>query len=506
MYDAVIFTDVTDTVTIYKAIGAYKIANTLRQQGYSCLVVDHLHAFSLDEIKQVIDKSVSVNTLFVGFSTTFFNSTVNSINTDGSLTYSSILSGVMPQGIDFENQVITHIKSRHYNCKIIVGGTKAHANINDKNIDYSIIGYGEISILSIANHLKSKTTILNSYKNIHGITVVDNRKNEGYDFVNSKFEWQELDVGNAKVLPIEIARGCIFKCKFCSYPLNGKQNLDFIRNSDILYEEMQSSYDRYGISNFYILDDTFNDSEYKLNILQSTVNRLTFQPKFWAYTRLDLIAQNNGLIDKLYDIGLRSIYFGIETLNKRTGLIIGKGFDRAKQINTINQIRGRYGNQVAMHGSFILGLPEENISSMRQTFNQLMDDSIPLHTFVFHGLNLYKNESVPFNSELGKNYKDYGYSELNTNPNSPKINWKNTHLDHIIAEELANEFNTTAQNSSRLYLPGQIGFSLKNLGFDNEYITNVKYKDVGWYQISIKKDSYIKEYKENLITKLSIIT
>ena len=506
MYDAVIFTDVTDTVTIYKAIGAYKIANTLRQQGYSCLVVDHLHAFTLDEIKQVIDISVSINTLFVGFSTTFFNSTLNSVNSDGSLTYSSILSGVMPQGIDFENQVITHIKSRHYNCKIIVGGTKAHANINDKNIDYSIIGYGEVSILSIANHLKSNTPIPNSYKNLYGVTIVDNRKNEGYDFVNSKFEWKDLNVVNTKVLPLEIARGCIFKCKFCSYPLNGKQNLDFIRDSDILYEEMQSSYDKHGVSNFYILDDTFNDSNYKLDILQETVNRLTFQPKFWAYTRLDLIAQNNGLIDKLYDIGLRGIYFGIETLNKRTGLIIGKGFDRAKQINTIRQIRERYGNQVTMHGSFILGLPEENISSMRQTFNQLMDETIPLHTFIFHGLNLYKNEAVPFNSELGKNFKDYGYTELNTNPNSPKINWSNEYLDHAIASELAEEFNTTAQNSSRLYLPGQIGFSLKNLGFDDDYITNVKYKDVEWNQISAKKDSYIKEYKENLLTKLSIIT
>jgi hypothetical protein len=103
MYDTVIFTDVTDTVTIYKAIGAYKIANTLRQQGYSCLVVDHLHAFTLEELKQVINKSVSINTLFVGFSTTFFNSTLNSVNGDGSLTYSSILSGVIPQGIDFQN-------------------------------------------------------------------------------------------------------------------------------------------------------------------------------------------------------------------------------------------------------------------------------------------------------------------------------------------------------------------------------------------------------------------
>jgi radical SAM superfamily enzyme YgiQ (UPF0313 family) len=269
---------------------------------------------------------------------------------------------------------------------------------------------------------------------------------------------------------------------------------------------MQSSYDKYGVSNFYILDDTFNDSTYKLDILQDTVKRLTFQPKFWAYTRLDLIAQNNELIDKLYDIGLRGIYFGIETLNKRTGLIIGKGFDRAKQINTIRQIRERYGNQVTMHGSFILGLPEENISSMQQTFNQLMDESIPLHTFIFHVLNLYKNEAVPFNSELGKNFKDYGYTELNTNPNSPKINWKNDHLDNAIATELANEFNTTAQNSSRLYLPGQIGFSLKNLGFTDDYITNTKYKDVNWNEITQKKDLYIKSYKEKLITELSIIT
>jgi hypothetical protein len=52
--DAIIFTDVVDTVTIYKAIGAYKIANTLRQQGYTCLVVDHLHSFTLEEAKKVI--------------------------------------------------------------------------------------------------------------------------------------------------------------------------------------------------------------------------------------------------------------------------------------------------------------------------------------------------------------------------------------------------------------------------------------------------------------------
>ena len=502
MYDAVIFTDVTDTVTIYKAIGAYKIANTLRQQGYSCLVVDHLHAFTLEELKQVINKSVSVNTLFVGFSTTFFNSTLNSVNSDGSLTYSSTLSGVIPQGIDFQNELIQYIKTINYNCKIVVGGTKAHANINDRNIDYSIIGYGEVSTLALANHLKLNTPIPNSYKNLHGVTIVDNRTNEGFDFVNSRFEWQDLDVGPASVLPLEISRGCIFKCKFCSYPLNGKQNLDFIRHTDILYEELQSSYDKYKVENFYILDDTFNDNEYKLDVLLQAIKRLTFQPKFWAYTRLDLIAQNNSLIDKLYDIGLRGIYFGIETLNKRTGLIIGKGFDRDKQINTITKIRNRFDNKVLMHGSFILGLPEEPIDSMRHTFNQLMDESIPLHTFIFHGLRLSKSESVPFNSELGKNFKDYGYTEINNDVNSTTINWRNENLDHTMAIRLANEFNGAAQNSNRLYIPGQLGFSLKNLGYSDDYISNTKYKELDWTQITIRKDLYITKYKETLYNTL----
>ena len=502
MYDAVIFTDVTDTVTIYKAIGAYKIANTLRQQGYNCLVVDHLHAFTLEELKQVINKSVSINTLFVGFSTTFFNSTLNSVNSDGSVTYRPTLSGVIPQGIDFQNELIHYIKTINYNCKIVVGGTKAHANINDKNIDYSIIGYGEVSILSLANHLKLNTPILNSYKNLHGVTIIDNRTNEGFDFVNSRFEWQDLDVGPASVLPLEISRGCIFKCKFCSYPLNGKQNLDFIRHTDILYEELQSSYDKYKVENFYILDDTFNDNEYKLDVLLQAIKRLSFQPKFWAYTRLDLIAQNNSLIDKLYDIGLRGIYFGIETLNKRTGLIIGKGFDRDKQINTITKIRNRFDNKVLMHGSFILGLPEEPIDSMRHTFNQLMDESIPLHTFIFHGLRLSKSESVPFNSELGKNFKDYGYTEINNDANSTTVNWRNEHLDHTMAIGLANEFNGAAQNSNRLYIPGQLGFSLKNLGYSDDYISNTKYKELDWTQITIRKDLYIAKYKETLYNTL----
>jgi radical SAM superfamily enzyme YgiQ (UPF0313 family) len=49
--------------------------------------------------------------------------------------------------------------------------------------------------------------------------------------------WLPTDVVNQQVLPLEVARGCIFRCKFCAYPMNGKQQLDFVRSeSQLMYE------------------------------------------------------------------------------------------------------------------------------------------------------------------------------------------------------------------------------------------------------------------------------
>lgn len=502
MYHAVIFTDVTDTVTIFKAIGAYKIANVLRQHGYSCLVVDHLHAFSLDEIKNILDKSISTETLFVGFSTTFFMNTVNSKQTDGSLVFNQTLSGNIPQGIDFENEIVSYIKSINANCKIVAGGTKAHANINNKNINYSVMGYGEASVLNLANHLKHSEQLLHSYKNLYGVIVIDNKFGEGYDFVNSKFIWTDLDVGGAKVLPLEIARGCIFKCKFCSYPLNGKQNLDFIRHADNLYEELQNNYDNFGVKDYAFLDDTFNDNEYKLDILFAAIKRLNYTPNFWAYTRLDLLAQKPALVDKLYDIGLRAMFFGIETLHKRTGLIIGKGFDRIKQIETVQKMRNRFNNSVLLHGSFILGLPEEPISSMQETFTHLMDETLPLHSFRFNALQIHKNEKVAFNSEIGKNYTEFGYVDRGSDIDSIQINWQNNFTNYNEVISLANEFNETAHKSDRMHVSNQIAFSMKNLGYTDDYVHNIKFKNVNWEQMTLKKEDFIKNYKDKLFNVL----
>ena len=500
-YNFVFFTDVTSTTVIYKAIGAYKCAHVLRSMGYTCLVVDYLHTFSMQDFDQLITSAIGENTYAVGFSTTFMMSIDGAVKTDKGLYYSELPDGALfPQGPEFEKTAISKIKSLNADCKIILGGYKVHPNTSNKLVDYAFIGFSEASIVNFANHITQKIPLTDSYKNIWGITVVDNKEAVGYDFRLSTMQWEDTDVVNAKVLPIEIARGCIFKCKFCSYQMNGKQNLDFIRDAELIRIELQNNYDRFGIKNYYIIDDTFNDSDYKLDAMLSAVKKLSFQPYFWAYTRLDLVARNLDSFKKLYDIGLRGYYFGIETMHEKTGRIIGKGYSRQKQIEAIQHIRTHY-SDVLLHGSFIIGLPDEPESSWNDTFNNIMSQQIPLHSFGFSGLKLYKNDRVPWNYELSRDYEKFGYQQIpeTSKHNRIDFNWANNIVTRDRAEEIATEFTNAGRQSKFYQAPGQLAWALLNYFHDYDAVSQINYRTIDWPNMELRKELFTTVYKKKLL-------
>lgn len=507
-YNFVFFTDVTDTTVIYKAIGAYKCAHVLRSIGYTCLVVDYLHTFSMQEFEQLVTSAIDENTYAVGFSTTFMLSTDGAKQTNKGIFYSELPdSALFPQGAEFEKTAISKIKSLNADCKVIVGGAKIHPNISNKLVDYAFVGFAEAAVVNFANHIVRGSPLADSYKNIWGVTVVDNKEALGYDFRSSTMQWQDTDVVNARVLPIEIARGCIFKCKFCSYQMNGKQNLDFIRDAELLRIELQNNYDRFGIKNYYIIDDTFNDSDYKLDAMLSAIKKLSFQPYFWAYTRLDLIARNLDSFKKLYDIGLRGYYFGIETMYEKTGRIIGKGYSRQKQTEAIQYIRTHY-KDVLLHGSFIIGLPNEPESSWNDTFNNIMNQQIPLHSFNFKGLKLYKNDRVAWNSELSRDYEKFGYQEIPEISNRERIdfNWSSDIITRDRAEEIAIEFNKAGSQSDFYQIPNQLVWGLLNYFHDYDAVSQIKYHTMDWANIEFQKELFTTVYKQKLLNLVSMHT
>lgn len=416
-FDAVIFTDYTQAWFVRKPLGAYAIANVLRGRGYQVLVVDHLHTYDLDEISGLLDLCISDKTKFVGFSVGFFASTNNKpydkieIQDLGAM---NLNQSFFPQGFEFEQQFVHKLQSLNSNCKIVLGGANPWLHqISNRNVDFTIIGFAEISIVALMQHLCTGQAMeqIHSYRNLYGITVIDGGNAEGYPFNQNHMTWLPEDVVNAKVLPIELSRGCIFNCKFCATPLRGKSNNDHLRLTHSTQQELQQNFDLYGVKHYYIMDETFNDNNEKLDQLVLAVKTLNFQPVFWCYARLDWLHNNFEQIDKMYEIGVRFIFFGIETFSKTAGRAIGKGMQADRQIDTIKRIRAKYGNQIVLHGNFIIGLPGETVSSVKNTMQGLNCGDIPLHSWYFNVLKIQKG-ATHWSSDIDRNYAKYGYREL----------------------------------------------------------------------------------------------
>jgi radical SAM superfamily enzyme YgiQ (UPF0313 family) len=134
-------------------------------------------------------------------------------------------------------------------------------------------------------------------------------------------------------LTLETSRGCIFRCKFCNFPLIGKNKNDYIRTKEDLKQEIIYNYETYGISQYSITDDTFNDNEIKIDNLYEISQEIDFELKFMCYARIDLLHARPGSLDKMMKFGVRGMFLGIESLNPETSKLIGKGFTGEKLIN-----------------------------------------------------------------------------------------------------------------------------------------------------------------------------
>lgn len=448
-YNVIIFTG--GLLATSKPFGAYKIAHELRAAGFSTLVINHVEHFSIQELKDILFKTVGSNTLFVGVSNTFFGS----IGALGSakVVNESDAHGLFPLAQQEETELCNYVKSLNPRVKFALGGTRTHYNVSNPNIDYVFVGYSDQSVVNFARHLSSGVDLQKARKNLSGVVIIDDDLAKDFDFANSSMKWTDDDIVlRGETLPLEISRGCIFSCKFCSYRLNGKQALDYLKNYDNIRNELIHNYENYGVTCYRFVDDTFNDTEEKIDAMLAIAESLPFELKFWAYIRLDLLATRPQTIDKLYRMGLRSIFFGIETLNKKTGLLIGKGFDPDRSVALINSLKETYKENLHIHTSFICGLPEESLDSVNRTMERLLSREINADSYSFYPLGIAKSATHTWQSAFGLNMQQYGYYEDPDDTDTDKrlIPWKNKYMTFQQAKNHVEEFLQLTNKSQRI--------------------------------------------------------
>jgi radical SAM superfamily enzyme YgiQ (UPF0313 family) len=403
---------------------------------------------------------------------------------------------ILPQGPEFEKKLIQYIQNKNTNIKTVIGGTKANANWSDRNIDYVCLGYSEISIVNLMDHLVKGVDLANSHRNIFGRVIIDDRYAPLYEFANEDMIWIDTDVVNHKCLPIEIGRGCIFRCKFCAFPMTGKKNLDYVKSTTCLQHELQRNYEQFGVKNYLIVDDTFNDNIEKLKQIEIAISKLNFQPEFWAYIRLDLLCTNPEMLDMLYRIGVRAMQFGIETMHPGAAKEIGKGFDRSKMNAKLEEIASRYPD-VNTGSGFIIGLPGETETHVRDTLKKIISKEIKLSYCNFQSLEIEKPGTLTYTSEFGRNFEKYGYVDQGSTAVTPFINWKSPTMTRDRSVSLANEFNAVYKKHGGR-IPGTTLMELTTYGkFQWKDLTKEKVKNTELF-IRHLRPNFMKAYKKQL--------
>jgi hypothetical protein len=481
-YDVIILTCMSGNI-LQRGIGAYQVADHLRRNNFSVQVIDFTDYFSEKELISAVEHFIGNNTIAIGVSSTFYRGQAIS---GGNVTVSE-----KDKDHDFlptnTVQTLKFLKEKYKEIKFLLGGASSYKCSNNSIFDFSFQGYSEAAVV---DYLANSRRI---WPTINGLSKIDGSQFT-FNVDSLEHKWADNDlIFKNETLPIEISRGCIFKCKFCNYPLNGKKKFDYLRSADVIKKELIDNYERFGTTRYLFGDDTFNDSTYKLEQLHKIINNLPFKIEFATYLRLDLLHAHREQIQLLKEMGLGNAFFGIESMNERTARLIGKGMPPEKVKEFLLELQyDLWKDEVFIECSFIVGLPFEDKVSTDKTFQWLTDNKI---TNFWNDLGLEPGK--PYQSEFDKNFEKYGYK---VTPGTTKNTWywENDIMNAHEAFKIAEEYNS--QSLPNQPVPSFFLFPLLSTGlFDRKELAGIKGKDLPKDLIAIKTQEMVLEYKSRLL-------
>lgn len=467
------FTDISSEIYHVRPLGAYRLATELRKHGYRVLVVEYFSKWLKDKknLARLLKKSVGEDTLMVGYSSTFFAKDEGAKS--DAKTYreyhESRRTNPWPTDSDHIRLLNQSIKRLAPRAKIFYGGALAgtvrRRHLREDGVDYVVQGLADNVIVEIMDNLRDDRPLRFNFKD--DIKIIDyDLAAHGFDFPNCRTEFVDSDcVESGEMLPLEISRGCMFKCSFCAYPLLGRKKNDGAYHKDIesLAQEIKQNHEKWGVFQYMITDDTFNETTDKLLNVKKAIEISGVPVRFSAYLRVDLIERFPEQIQILRDMGLQSCFVGVETLNGRAGRSIGKTSHSERIKKVLEDMREIWGDDVNVYAHFITGLPHETLETMEVWAQWVYDRSDLIDGFFMHNLQLTHERVYP--SELGSDPGKYGYQIL---PDGTWIN--NTGLTQKESDEFAWRWMEKSWSSGRMRVGGLAMIALLNLGYDFGYL------------------------------------
>jgi anaerobic magnesium-protoporphyrin IX monomethyl ester cyclase len=277
-------------------------------------------------------------------------------------------------------KVVNMLKKIDPELIIVLGGPEVSYDTKEwmeKNpeIDFIVMGEGEQTFKQLLNELDTGRDFQNvhgvAYRNHDGkVTITPQRNKLDLKELPSPFRFSEdIPQLGKRITYIETSRGCPFSCQFC---------LSSIEVGVRYFEREKIKEDiRYlmanGAKTIKFVDRTFNISRsYAMDMFRFLIDEhlpgTVFQFEITAdIMRPEVIEFLNQEAPK----GLFRFEIGVQSTNDYTNELVMRKQNFAKLTRTVTMVKE--GNKIDQHLDLIAGLPGEDYSSFRKTFNDVFE-------------------------------------------------------------------------------------------------------------------------------------
>ncbi len=304
--------------------------------------------------------------------------------------------------ISYVEKLCHNIKKILPNITIILGGPEvSHPPFPEFPYDFIVCGEGETEIPALLKSLSEG--VFPTEKIIIGKPVED------LDSLPFPYDFQKEDLAH-RIVYYEASRGCPFNCSYC---LSSATKGVRIKSVKRVKEELKIFMD-IKVMQVKFVDRTFNaDNDFFIEILKFLKESDNGITNFHFEVAASLISDEALTIIPTLRSGLIQLEIGVQSTNENTLKAINRNPDTEKLFAVVDKLQSF--ENTHLHLDLIAGLPHEDLSSFKKSF----DDVYAHHPnqLQLGFLKLLKGTSLIDRAlEFGINIRNYPpYEVLSTN-------------------------------------------------------------------------------------------
>jgi len=336
-------------------------------------------------------------------------------------------------------QIVQVIRG-HSDCAIVLGGSGFSLMPAEITAylaaDFGIAGEGEISFIRLLHHLAGRKDL--SDLTASKVITPPAGWAEDLDDISppdrSSFDNQAYlrlgGMGN-----IQTKRGCPFRCIYCTYPIiEGKRTR--LRNPKRICDEIVQLLDQ-GIRNVFIVDNEFNHPlDHAMAVCREIIRR-KLRIKWSCYANPGFITRS--FVDMMLEAGCTGLEFGTDAASDTMLKNLSKNFTVGDLDEASKICRNA---EMSFCHSLLLGGPGETMTSVRETFDAVLETS-PTAVICMVGIRIFPD------TELSKIAKKEGRIKPGQDFLEPMF-----YLSEAVADEIVPFIEAFAKSHPTWIFPG----------------------------------------------------